>query len=170
MWGIRTREDGAALIARLGLGAVMLPHGAQKALGWFGGDGFQATVGMMTEQGIPAVVAGLVVAAELLGALGLLVGLLGRLAAAGIAAVMLGAISLVHAQHGFFMNWTGTQAGEGFEYHLLALALAGVVLIKGSGSLSVDRALTRRGEEAGWGAWAHVGMTAPDTDPAPSRR
>jgi putative oxidoreductase len=170
MWGVRTTDDWAALVARVGLATVMLPHGAQKVLGWFGGEGFQATIRGMAEQGLPAVVPVLVMLAEMVGSLALLAGFLGRLAAAGIALVMLGAVFLVHAQHGFFMNWTGSQAGEGFEYHLLALALAAMVLIKGSGALSVDLALTRRRDEPALGDWAHVGMTAPDADAAPSRR
>jgi putative oxidoreductase len=170
MWLVRTRDDWAALLARLGLAVVMLPHGAQKAFGWFDGEGVQATIGSMSEQGLPVIVPVFVVLTELLGSLGLLAGLLGRLAAAGIAAVMLGAIVLVHFSNGFFMNWTGKQAGEGFEYHLLALALAAVVFIKGSGALSVDRALSRRAEESAPGDWAHVGVTAPDTDAIPSRR
>jgi hypothetical protein len=87
-------------------------------------------------------------------------------AAAGIALIMLGAIALVHAQHGFFMNWTGTQAGEGFEYHLLALTLALVVVIRGSGACSIDRALAD--DETSAFEPAHVGITAPDVDGSPS--
>ena len=164
---IRTSDDRAAFVARVVLGLVMFPHGAQKALGWFGGEGFRATVEGMGQQGIPTALATVIVAGELLASLALVVGLLGRLAAAGTAAIMLGAIFLVHAPHGFFMNWTGAQAGEGFEYHLLALALALVVLIKGSGALSIDRALT---EEPTTFEPAHVGLTAPDVDGTPSRR
>jgi putative oxidoreductase len=166
MWLVRTSDDRAALVARVTLGLVTFPHGAQKAFGWFGGGGFRTTVEGMGQQGIPTALAAAVVAGELLAPLALVVGFLGRLAAAGIAAIMLGAIVLVHAQHGLFMNWTGTQAGEGFEYHLLALALALVVMIKGSGALSIDRALT--GEPTAFEP-AHVGLTAPDVDGSPSR-
>jgi putative oxidoreductase len=151
------------------LASVMFPHGAQKALGWFGGEGLQGTIAGMTEQGLPVVVPVFVILAELLGSAALLVGLFGRLAAASIAAVMLGAVVLVHFEHGFFMNWSGKQAGEGFEYHVLALALALVVVITGSGTLSVDRAIERRREAAATD-WTHVGITAPDTDATPSRR
>ncbi len=147
MWLMRTSNDSAALVARVMLGIVMLPHGLQKTLGWFGGDGFEKTIQGMGEQGIPALLAILVMATEVLGSLALLVGLLGRLAAAGIAAIMLGAIVLVHAAHGFFMNWMGSQAGEGFEYHLLALALAAVVMIRGSGALSLDQAFAAEDDE-----------------------
>jgi putative oxidoreductase len=142
-WLIRTDNDLGALLARLTLGAVMFPHGAQKVLGWWGGHGLQATVTSFTEQmGLPGPVAGLVIAAEFLGSIGLILGFLSRLGALGIGAVMVGAIVKVHLAHGFFMNWFGTQAGEGFEYHLLAIGLALVVLVKGSGALSLDGLLS----------------------------
>jgi len=57
---------------------------------------------------------------------------------------MTGAILTVHLPNGFFMNWSGQQAGEGFEYHLLVLAMVVTLMIKGSGALSLDRLLTRR--------------------------
>ena len=140
-----TPGDAGATAARLALGLVMFPHGAQKLLGWFGGHGFSGTMGYFTEQaGLPWIVAFLVIFGEFFGSLGLIAGFLGRLSAAGIAAIMAGAIAMVHAPHGFFMNWQGNQAGEGFEYHLLALGLAAVVLIRGSGALSVDRWLDTR--------------------------
>ena len=141
---IGTTDDPAAAISRVVLGAVMFPHGAQKVLGWYGGHGFGPTLDAFTTQmGIPVPLALLAFAAEFLGGLGLIVGLLGRVAAVGILAVMATAAATVHASHGFFMNWSGTQGGEGFEYHLLAGALAVAVMIKGSGALSLDRWLLR---------------------------
>ena len=139
-----TTDDRAAAIARVALGLVMLPHGAQKLLGWFGGYGFEGTMGFLTTQaGLPYLVALLVIVIESFGALALVAGFLGRIAAAGVAAVMIGATATVHLASGFFMNWSGTQKGEGFEYHILALALAAVVMVRGSGAASVDRALSR---------------------------
>jgi putative oxidoreductase len=132
-----------ATVARVALGAVMAPHGAQKLLGWFGGPGFGGAMGFLTgSAGLPAPIALLVILAESLGAVALVLGLGSRVMAAGVAAVMVGAIVTVHAANGFFMNWSGTAAGEGFEYHILAIALAVVVMLRGSGALSVDRALT----------------------------
>lgn len=140
---LATDNDLAPLLLRLTLGLVMLPHGLQKTLGLFGGYGFAGTYGFFTTQmGVPSVVAVLVILAESLGALGLIFGFLTRLGALGIAANMLGAILLVHLPNGFFMNWGGKQAGEGFEFHLLALGIAIVLLIKGGGALSLDRALS----------------------------
>jgi len=142
---LRTNGGVTALILRLTLAIVIFPHGAQKVLGWFGGHGFSGTMGFFTEQmGLPWLVALLVVAAEFLGALGLLFGFLTRLCALGIGAVMAGAIFLVHSGNGFFMNWTGQQAGEGYEYHLLAIGIALALLVAGGGAASVDKALAGR--------------------------
>jgi putative oxidoreductase len=140
---IATDDDDASLVLRVLLGVVMFPHGAQKTLGWFGGGGFSATMQGFTQgMGIPAVFAFLAIAAEFLGALGLIVGLLTRVAAFGIFVNMVVAALMLHVQVGFFMNWYGTQKGEGYEYHLLAIAIALTLMIKGGGRFSIDRALT----------------------------
>jgi putative oxidoreductase len=142
---IATTDDPAGLIARLVLGLVMFPHGAQKALGLFGGNGFAGTMGFFTGMmHVPAPLAFLAIIAEFLGSIALILGVLGRLAAFGILCNMVVATLMVHLSNGFFMNWMGNQKGEGFEYHLLAIGLALVVIWKGSGRYSVDRALTRR--------------------------
>jgi putative oxidoreductase len=138
----RTSDDIGAFIARIALGIVILPHGMQKLLGLFGGAGFSGTVEFFVSSGIPAFVAILIIIGESFGALGLIAGFLSRLAALGITIIMLGAIVTVHLQNGFFMDWTGTKAGEGFEYHLLAAGLGLIVLIKGGGIWSVDRAIS----------------------------
>jgi putative oxidoreductase len=128
----------------LTLGIVMFPHGAQKVLGWFGGNGFNGSFHFFTDQmHIPAVFAVLAIAAEFLGSLGLIFGFLTRLAALGIAVEMLVAVKMVHGANGFFMNWMGNQKGEGFEYHLLAIGLALIVLIYGAGKASVDAAIAK---------------------------
>jgi putative oxidoreductase len=69
--------------------------------------------------------------------------LLTRIAAFGVGGLMIGAIFMVHLANGFFMNWMGTQKGEGFEYHLLALAMAAALLLRGAGAFSLDRALSK---------------------------
>lgn len=142
---IATSADPVQAVLRLTLGLVMLPHAAQKLFGWFGGYGIEGTMGFLTATlGIPAPLAGLALVAEIAGAIGLTLGLLGRVAALGIAAVMIGAIVTSHLPFGFFMNWSGAQGGEGFEYHLLAIALSVAVMVRGSGSWSLDRALWGR--------------------------
>jgi len=142
---LRTKDDASTLVLRVMLGAVFFPHGAQKALGWFGGHGLEGTLGFFTQKmGMPFPVAALVIAAEFLGALGLITGFLTRLSAFGIFCVMTGSIYMVHWRNGFFMNWLGNQSGEGFEYHLLAIAIAVALMIKGGGALSLDRKLAGR--------------------------
>ncbi len=133
------------LVLRLALAAIMFPHGAQKVLGWFGGPGLKGTLEYFRKSGIPAPLAMLAIAAEFLGPLGLAAGLLTRVAALGIAAVMIVAILRVHRQHGFFMNWYGNQGGQGFEYHLLALGLAVALIVGGAGAWSLDALVARWG-------------------------
>ena len=87
-----------------------------------------------TKMGIPAPFAFLAIMAEFLGGLGLIVGFLSRIAAFGIFCNMLVAVMMIHRHVGFFMNWYGNQAGEGFEYHLLAMAIALVIIINGAGA------------------------------------
>ena len=138
---IRTTNDPTLLIARLVLGIIFFAHGAQKMLGWYGGPGFSGRMQGFTDMGIPSFLAFLAIAAEFFGGLGLIVGFLGRIAAFGIMVNMIVAILAVHAPFGLFMNWTGNQPGEGFEYHLLAIVTGLVVLVHGSGMLSVDHVL-----------------------------
>jgi putative oxidoreductase len=140
---VQTDDDIGMFLVRLALGIVIFPHGAQKLLGWFGGHGFAGTMEFFTTQlGLPAVVVVLVIIAEFFGALGLILGFLGRVAAFGVLCVMLGAVFMIHLNVGFFMNWYGNQQGEGFEYHLLAIGMALAVIVRGSGAFSVDRALS----------------------------
>jgi len=141
-WLVETNGGVVPLILRLTLAVVMFPHGAQKTFGWFGGQGFRGTMAFFTKSGFPPALAFVAVMAEFLGPLGLAVGLLTRVAALGIAAVMLVAI-MVHKQHGFFMNWFGTQPGEGVEYHLLALGLALALIVSGAGAWSIDALIAR---------------------------
>jgi putative oxidoreductase len=141
-WLLQTDGSIVPLVLRLSLALVIFPHGAQKTLGWFGGHGFKGTMASFNKSGIPAGLAFLAIMAEFLGPLGLTAGLLTRVAALGIAVIMLVAIT-VHMQHGFFMNWFGAQKGEGFEYHLLALGLAVALIISGAGAWSLDAMIWR---------------------------
>jgi putative oxidoreductase len=148
---LATDDSLAALVARLTLGVVIFPHGAQKLLGWFGGGGFDGTLDFFQQTfGIPALLTVLVIIAEFFGGLGLIAGLLTRLCAIGVAGVMAGAVLVAgHLENGFFMNWMGNQQGEGFEFHLLAIGLALVLMRLGGGRWSIDRALATRGRGRG---------------------
>src|SRR5580704_816489 len=127
-----TENSPAIAILRLVLGFLFFAHGAQKMLGWFGGYGFTGTMGFFTNNlHIPALFAFLAIAAEFFGGIGLILGLLTRVAAFGITVNMLVAIFTVHLQFGLFANWSGAQKGEGIEYHLLVLAITTFLMIKG---------------------------------------
>src|SRR5205814_6486631 len=140
---ISTDNSTAITILRLVLGIVFFAHGAQKMFGWFGGYGFTGTMGFFTgAMHIPAMFAFLAIAAEFFGGLGLIFGFLTRIAAFGITVNMLVAIAMVHSRFGFFMNWSGNQKGEGFEYDLLAIAMSVFLMLEGAGALSVDRRLS----------------------------
>lgn len=142
---LQTQDDAGSLIMRVLLGVVFSPHGAQKVFGWFGGYGFSGTMSMFTDKmGIPVFFAFLAIMAESLGSVALITGCLTRIAAFGIACVMSVAIFTVHLQNGFFMNWSGSQKGEGFEFHILAIALALALMVKGGGKWSVDRAISKK--------------------------
>ena len=140
-----TDNDFATSLLRLALGIVFFAHGAQKMLGWFGGYGFHGTMGFFTQtMHIPAPFAFLAIAAEFFGGLGLIFGVFTRIAAFGIFTNMVVAIAMVHHNFGFFMNWSGTQKGEGCEYHLLTIATAVLLMIRGAGAASIDRLIADR--------------------------
>lgn len=144
---LTTSNDWTLTLLRLVMGGVFFAHGAQKALGWFGGYGFSGTMGFFTSMmHIPAPFAFLAICAEFLGGIGLILGALGRVAAFGITVNMLVAVLLVHHHFGLFMNWAGQQKGEGFEYHLLAIGIGIVLMARGSGAFSVDRFFTAESE------------------------
>jgi putative oxidoreductase len=145
---IATDNDIATTVLRLVLGVVFFAHGAQKMLGWFGGYGFSGTMGFFTGvMHIPPPFAFLAIAAEFFGGLGLIFGLLTRVAAFGIFCNMIVAVAMIHHQFGFFMNWAGTQKGEGYEFHLLALAALVFLMTRGAGAASVDRMLYSRASD-----------------------
>ena len=140
---LSTNSDWTQTIVRLVLGIVFFAYGAQKLLGWFGGAGLKETIRTMHEFiGLPVPLAFAAVATEFLGGLGLMAGLLSRVAAAGIGLTMLSAIVMVHRRYGLFLNWFGDRKGHCYEYHLLAIALAAVIIVRGSGAVSLDRLLS----------------------------
>lgn len=136
-----TAADWGLMALRLALGIVFMAHGSQKLFGAFGGHGLAATVAAMGPIGY------LVSIGEFFGGLGVLVGFLTRFSAASIAVIMLGAIATVHLKNGLFMNWSGKQAGEGFEYHLLVIAICALLVLVGPGRLAVSRFLPRFGAQ-----------------------
>ena len=159
MYGFfKTDESWAGLILRVVLGGVIFAHGAQKLFGWFGGNGFDGTMGFFTNvMHLPWIVAFLVIIGESIGSLALIAGLLTRFTAASFIVIMLGAIMTVHLPQGFFMNWFGQQTGEGFEFHLLVIGMSLALLVVGGGKWALDSLI------AGW-------LGERTTSPAPKAR
>lgn len=138
----KTENDIAITVIRVVLGLVLLGHGLQKAFGLFGGFGWNNTIHYFVNVAhIPAWLGGFVIIIESLGSVLLILGVAGRLNAALMIPVIIGAFVIDHAGNGFYMNWLGTQKGEGYEFDLLFIAMAIAVSIKGSGRFSVDRLL-----------------------------
>jgi putative oxidoreductase len=125
----RTAVDVSLLLMRIIVGLVFAAHGAQKMFGWFEGPGLTKLVEMMGWIGY------LVAVGEFLGGLGIMVGFLARFSAAANIVIMIGAIAMVHGQHGFFLQ------NKGFEYNLALIGLLAPIVILGSGSYSLGRFL-----------------------------
>ena len=141
---VKTNLNIGFSIARLTLGLVIFPHGAQKLVGLFGGYGYSATIEMFTTQmGLPSLVAFSVIMIEFFGSISLILGFFSRFWAVSLAAMFTGIIITTQIEHGFFMNWYGNQAGEGYEYSLLVIGLALSVLLNGSGKWSIDSLISK---------------------------
>lgn len=138
-------SDVTLLVVRILVGVVIAGHGAQKLLGWFNGYGFDGTMNFFTQtMGLPYLLALGIIVTESVGMIALIAGAFTRALSGVLIAIMIGAIVTVHGQYGFFMNWFGAQAGEGYEYHVLIIALATVTLLNGGGSYSIDHVVRQR--------------------------
>ncbi len=140
-----TNNDWAGFVTRLTVGLVLFPHGAQKMLGMFGGDGFSGTLNFFTTQmGLPWIIALSIIIIEYFGSIALIVGFASRLWSLAIIFLFIGIIIATQFENGFFMNWFGTQKGEGFEYSLLLIGASIAVLVNGSGKYAIDNLLTKK--------------------------
>lgn len=141
---LKSDNNLSSLILRLSLGIVIFPHGAQKVLGWYGGHGFYKTIEFFGAQpNFPVWLTLLLMITEFFGSIALVFGFLTRICALAIGTSMAACAYMNHLKNGFFMNWFGTQQGEGFEYHILVVGIAIALFIKGGGFLSIDRAMSR---------------------------
>jgi putative oxidoreductase len=141
---LSTSDSVVPSLLRIALGGVIFGHGLQKVFGWFGGYGIEGTMKFFGSIGMPSVLGALVIISDFFGSLALIAGLATRFSAAAAGAVMIGAMLLVHAPNGFFMNWGGAPRGEGYELHLLALSMAAALVVAGGGFASVDAWLARK--------------------------
>ena len=140
---IETPNEWTLAVLRVAAGIMIFPHGLQKTFGWFGGAGYATQMAGFERSHIPAVFGFLAIMAEFLGGLGLIFGALTRVAAFGLAANMVVGVYLIHWRNGWFMNWSGQQKGEGFEFHILAVAIAVVLMARGGGAASIDGAIAK---------------------------
>lgn len=144
---IQTPNDWTLIVARWVLAAIFIGHGTQKAFGWFGGMGFERSLAFFQDtMSIPPALTIFVIFTELSAAAGMVLGFLTRIAAFGLLALMVVAPFANHLYPRFFMNWSGTRGGEGYEYHLLAVALLLGLLVRGGGAWSLDRLLANSRE------------------------
>jgi putative oxidoreductase len=140
----KTNNDWTGLVTRLSIGLILFPHGAQQMLGLFGGYGFNGTMGFLTDSlHLPWLIAFMVITIEFFGSISLVTGFASRLWSIAIVAIFIGTIFTAHIGNGFFMNWYGTQKGEGFEYALLVVGLSIATLINGSGRYSIDNIISK---------------------------
>lgn len=146
---LKTDNNYNWLLLRVTLGFIMGAHGVQKTFGWFGGFGWDNTVGYFVSVGVPSPLGALVILIETLGALLLIIGFAGRINAALMGIVMIGAFYIDHLPNGFYMNWFGATRGEGFEFDILFWAIAIVIAINGSGAFSIDRLLVAKKKPSG---------------------
>ena len=132
-------------VVRVTVGIVVLAHSVQKLFGWFGGYGFDGTMNFFTETiGLPYFAGIIIILLETFGMLALIAGIMGRMMSVGVILIMLGAILTTHGPVGFYMNWDGSLQGEGFEYHLLVMALASATVVNGTGAFSLDQVISRK--------------------------
>jgi putative oxidoreductase len=139
-----TQNDWSGFILRITVGVVMLPHGAQKLFGWFGGYGFSATMDFFTKSmKLPWIISVLIILIELFGAIGLILGFASKVWAFVLIVIMIGAVYTTNVKNGFFMNWFGNQSGEGYEYHLLIIGICIAIMLIGSGKYSFDNLIQK---------------------------
>lgn len=134
-----SQNNWAGLLLRVTIAVVLFPHGAQKLLGWFGGFGFDGTMQYFTQTvKLPYIIGLLVILIEFFAPIALVLGVGSKILAAVIAILFVGIMFTSSINHGFFMNWLGNQAGEGYEFFLLAIGASLALMFNGSGKFAID--------------------------------
>ena len=138
---LQTDINYVSLFLRVVAGAIIFPYGMQKLFGWFenlgGGVGIIETIAQMSRKKIPIGITWLIIIGQSVGSITLILGCFGRVAAGANFIIFFGAL-IVHAPNGWTMNWLGKKRGEGIEYFILLLSMLLIILIKGSGAVSID--------------------------------
>ncbi|HXO98571.1 MAG TPA: DoxX family protein, partial [Chthoniobacterales bacterium] len=138
---LQTNADYVSTFLRIIAGITIFPYGMQKLFRWFDGWGIERTLEQLTLKKIPKFVAWLIIVGQSFGSIALVAGFLGRIAAGGLFIIFTGAL-IVHLPDGWAMNWFGEKKGEGIEYHVMLLSLLLIVIVRGSGAMSIDLWLT----------------------------
>jgi putative oxidoreductase len=144
---LQTDSDYVYTFLRIIAGIIVFPYGMQKLFGWFSAPGFgppgiNAALAQLTAKNIPKSLAWLIIIGQSFGSIALMSGFLGRIAAGGLFIIFTGAL-MIHLPDGWTLNWFGSKRGEGVEYFVLLLSVLLVIVLKGSGALSIDGWLTR---------------------------
>jgi putative oxidoreductase len=144
---LQTDSDYVYTFLRIIAGIIVFPYGMQKLFGWFSAPGFgppgiDSALRAITAKNVPKFIAWLIIIGQSFGSIALLAGFLGRIAAGGLFIIFTGAL-IVHLPDGWTLNWFGAKKGEGVEYFVLLLSVLLVIVLKGSGALSIDGWLTR---------------------------
>ena len=126
---------------RIIAGIIICPYRMQKPFGWFEGVGIRERLEQMAVRKVPTFIAWLVIIGQSFGSIALVAGFLGRIAAGGLFIIFTGAL-IVHLPDGWAMNWFGEKKGEGIEYFVMLLSLLLIILVRGSGAISIDLWLT----------------------------
>ena len=137
----QTDHDYVWLFLRMIAGVIIFPYGMQKLFGWFndfgGGVGIKGSLARMRARKVPMALGWLIILGQSFGSVALIFGFMGRVAAGANLIIFTGAL-LVHVGDGWTLNWLGKKKGEGIEYFVLLLAVLLVIVVKGSGAVSVD--------------------------------
>ena len=143
---LTTKNEYVYTFLRIIAGIIIFPYGMQKLFGWFddfgGGVGYKESLASFAEKRIPKAIAWMVILGQSLGSILLIIGFAGRLAATANFIIYTGAI-FHHASAGWTMNWNGIKKGEGIEYFIMLLSMLLIIILKGSGSMSIDIWLSR---------------------------
>jgi putative oxidoreductase len=138
---LQTNADYVFTLVRIIAGIIIFPYGMQKLFPWFGAWGIKKSLQQLTLRKIPKFIAWLIIIGQSFGSIALVAGFLGRIAAGGLFIIFTGAL-IVHLPDGWAMNWFGEKKGEGIEYHVMLLTLLLIVIVRGSGAISIDLWLT----------------------------
>ncbi|MEL7004825.1 MAG: DoxX family protein [Bacteroidota bacterium] len=135
---IEKKPDLLPLILRISLGIVFIPKGFDLVMNYYDSLDWLTTGSL----NLPIYLAYAVIFIEFYASLFLILGLSSRIMAASIGLLVLGAIPY-HFFSGLSIDWIGQTVGVGLEFHLIVIGMIIVLMITGSGKLSLDHFIGR---------------------------